>query len=56
MSIWKDTAEESFFAPLTGDLTVDVVIIGGGITGITTAYNLSRSGKKVAVDRGTKNW
>lgn len=49
MSIWKDTAEESFFAPLTGDLTVDVVIIGGGITGITTAYNLSRSGKKVAV-------
>ena len=28
---------------------VDVVVIGGGITGLTTAYLLTRSGKRVAV-------
>jgi hypothetical protein len=29
--------------------SVDVVIVGGGIAGLTTAYLLSKSGKKVAV-------
>jgi len=49
ISIWKDKAEESSFAPLRNDITVDVAIVGGGITGITAAYILSRAGKKVAV-------
>lgn len=49
ISIWKDKAEESFFSPLRHDITVDVAIVGGGITGITAAYILSRAGKKVAV-------
>lgn len=48
-SIWKDKAEETSFAPLRNDITVDVAIVGGGITGITAAYILSRAGKKVAV-------
>ncbi len=30
-------------------LTADVVVVGAGITGITTAYLLARSGKKVVV-------
>ena len=37
------------FAPLSGDLDVDVVVIGGGLTGITTAYLLKREGVKVAL-------
>lgn len=34
---------------LTKDLEVDVAIIGGGITGITSAYLLAKAGKRVAV-------
>src|SRR5437868_10381058 len=49
ISIWKDKAEETSFAPLRNDITVDVAIVGGGITGLTAAYILSRAGKKVAV-------
>jgi len=48
-SIWKDKAEETSFSSLNQDLTVDVAIVGGGITGLTAAYILSRAGKKVAV-------
>ncbi|MCW3106542.1 MAG: dependent oxidoreductase, partial [Segetibacter sp.] len=47
--IWKDKAEETSFTPLRNDITVDVAIVGGGITGLTAAYILSRAGKKVAV-------
>lgn len=49
IAIWKDKAEETFFAPLRNDIAVDVAIVGGGITGLTAAYILSRAGKKVAV-------
>jgi glycine/D-amino acid oxidase-like deaminating enzyme/nitrite reductase/ring-hydroxylating ferredoxin subunit len=48
-AIWKDKAEQSSFTALQSDINVDVAIIGGGITGITAAYNLSKAGKKVAV-------
>lgn len=37
-SIWKAKAPDSVFAPLEEDIEVDVAIVGGGITGITTAY------------------
>lgn len=37
------------FQPLTGDIKTDVAIIGGGITGISAAYNLIRKGKKVVL-------
>jgi len=38
-------------APVQGDLSVDVAIIGGGFTGLSTAYNLRRdnANMKVAV-------
>jgi glycine/D-amino acid oxidase-like deaminating enzyme/nitrite reductase/ring-hydroxylating ferredoxin subunit len=37
------------FAPLAGNATADVCVIGAGITGMTTAYLLTRKGKRVIV-------
>ncbi len=34
---------------LSGDITCDTVVIGGGLAGITTALQLSRGGQKVVV-------
>lgn len=48
-SIWKATAPETSYPSLERNHSVDVAIVGGGITGITSAYLLARSGKKVAV-------
>src|SRR4029079_6134409 len=46
---WQDSATLPDFPSLANDLTVDVVIIGGGLTGITAAWLLKRSGVKVAL-------
>jgi glycine/D-amino acid oxidase-like deaminating enzyme len=35
--------------PLRGDLKLDVAIIGGGFTGLSTAYNLRRDNPRMAV-------
>ena len=48
-SYWKDTATMPRFGSLERDLTVDVAVIGAGITGLTAAYLLKRAGKTVAV-------
>lgn len=48
-SYWIDSAALPRFPKLDGDLKVDVVIIGGGITGITAAYLLKRAGHSVAL-------
>jgi len=49
-SFWQATAP-AFTGAATGDLpaTADVVVIGGGFTGISAALNLARSGVKVVV-------
>lgn len=49
LSVWKSAAAETTFPVLNNDITVDVAIVGGGITGITAAYLLAKRGKKVAV-------
>lgn len=46
---WLDTAAPLVFQPLQKDMTVDVVIVGGGIAGVTCAYNLAREGRTVAL-------
>ena len=48
-SYWNATAEAPSFPSLSGDLNVDVAIIGGGIVGITAARLLKDMGVTVAV-------
>lgn len=48
-SLWLKTGPVKRFPCLESDLTVDVAIVGAGITGLTAADLLTRSGKRVAV-------
>jgi len=41
LSVWRGTAAPSSFTTLSGDVTADVLIIGGGITGVTLAELLA---------------
>ncbi|MBR7070590.1 MAG: FAD-dependent oxidoreductase [Clostridia bacterium] len=45
-SIWQETAQLPRFVQLDKDIRTDVLIIGGGIAGILTAYLLHQSGIK----------
>jgi glycine/D-amino acid oxidase-like deaminating enzyme len=49
-----DLEHQSINAPLKGSHTADVVIIGGGYTGLSSAYHLSRTfpGKKIVLLEG----
>ena len=48
-SIWKSKARGINFLQLTHDIEADVCIVGGGITGLTTAMQLRDTGLKVVV-------
>ncbi len=48
-SYWIESVEPLTFRKLEENIQVDVVIVGGGIAGVSTAYCLMRSGKKVAI-------
>jgi glycine/D-amino acid oxidase-like deaminating enzyme/nitrite reductase/ring-hydroxylating ferredoxin subunit len=48
-AIWLAAAPQTDHPPLHGEATADVAVIGGGITGLTTALLLRRAGMRVAV-------
>lgn len=46
---WKEWLDKPSFPKLSGNLSADAVIVGGGLAGIMTAYLLAREGKDVVV-------
>ena len=48
-SVWAATAPLPQFTPLEQNVHVDACVVGAGIAGLTTAYLLARSGRRVAV-------
>jgi len=48
-SIWLDYKQKQICPKLDKNINVDVLIIGGGITGISTAYHLINSNLKVCL-------
>jgi glycine/D-amino acid oxidase-like deaminating enzyme/nitrite reductase/ring-hydroxylating ferredoxin subunit len=46
---WRSSVSLPTFPKLTADIDAEVAIVGGGITGLTSAYLLAKAGVKVAV-------
>ena len=51
-SLWWETCKIQERQTLEKDLETQVLVIGGGMAGILTAYQLQKSGKKVSRSRG----
>ncbi|HWL94714.1 MAG TPA: FAD-dependent oxidoreductase [Phycisphaerae bacterium] len=52
-SLWMDTAKLPDFPPLKADAAADVIVVGSGIAGLSTAYELCKRGQSVIIlDRG----
>lgn len=49
ISLWVGTTQDANYPQLSGDVHVDVAVIGAGITGLSVAAQLKRAGAKVAV-------
>ncbi|MBA3488072.1 MAG: FAD-binding oxidoreductase, partial [Longispora sp.] len=48
-SYWMDSTESTSYLPVEADFEVDVAVVGGGIAGICTAWELARAGRVVAL-------
>ena len=50
---WSTSFTFPHYGKLDDDAQADVVVVGGGITGLTTAYLLARAGRRVILlERG----
>jgi glycine/D-amino acid oxidase-like deaminating enzyme/nitrite reductase/ring-hydroxylating ferredoxin subunit len=49
LSYWTDSSSFPRFPKLDRDLSADVVVVGAGMTGLTTAYLLARNGHTVVL-------
>src|SRR6185369_6728963 len=49
LSYWSDSASMPVFPKLDANTRADVVVVGGGMTGLTTAYLLAQSGRSVVL-------
>jgi glycine/D-amino acid oxidase-like deaminating enzyme len=50
VSLWVETTGRTAYPVLSGDADhYDVIVVGGGITGVVTAYRLAQSGRRVAL-------
>lgn len=48
-SVWRATAPPTGFAMLRGEVQCEVLVIGGGITGVTLAWLLAQQGRSVVL-------
>ena len=53
-SIWKNTTDSPEFQVLDGDITTDVLIIGGGIAGILCGHRLTAAGVDCIIVEGSR--
>lgn len=51
-TFWHATTESTGYPKLEGDLTADVVVVGGGFTGLSAALRLSERGASVVLIEG----
>ncbi|OJF15932.1 FAD-dependent oxidoreductase [Couchioplanes caeruleus] len=48
-SYWMDSTPATAYPALAGDLDVDALVVGGGIAGLSTAWELTEAGRTVAL-------
>ena len=53
-SVWSEFSQKKEFEQLNRDIGCDILVIGGGMAGILTAYYLMREGKNVVLVEGAQ--